>query len=170
MRLADGLRAFPRLFLVLLLSALFDAGALVVIAVLGLTGWMSVSRLVRAEVLRLKRQEFVVAARAAGVSPLVIAWRHLALNAMTPLVAATTLRIGNVILVEASLSYLGLGVPPPHPTWGNMIYDAAPDLAEAWWVSTFPGLAIVLTVMAFTLIGDGLRDRHGKQRHADRRV
>ncbi len=167
MRLVDGLRAFPRLFLLVLLAALFDPGPLFLIAVLGGTGWMTVSRLVRAEVLRLRERDFIVAARAAGSGPLAIAVHHLAPNVATPLVAATSLRVGNVILIEAALSYLGLGIPPPHPTWGNMIFEATPDLLRGWWAAAFPGLAIALTVIAFTLLGDGLRDRLGRSVHAD---
>lgn len=170
MRLVDGLRAFPRLFLLVLLAALFDPGPWFLIAVLGATGWMGVSRLVRAEVLRVKGRDFVVAARAAGSGPLSIAARHLAPHVVTPLLAATTLRVGNVILVEAALSYLGLGIPAPHPTWGNMIYDAAPDLVAGWWAAAFPGLAIALTVIAVTLVGDGLRDRLGRSFDADGRL
>lgn len=168
MRLVDGLRAFPRLFLLVLLAALFDPGPLFLIAVLGGTGWMTVSRLVRAEVLALNQRDFIVAARAAGSGPVAIACRHLAINVATPLVAATSLRVGNVILIEAALSYLGLGIRPPRPTWGNMIFDAAPDLVEGWWAAAFPGLAIALTVIAFTLLGDGLRDRLGRGALADR--
>ena len=167
MRLVDVLRAFPRLFLLVLLAALFDPGPLFLIAVLGGTGWMAVARLVRGEVVRLRRLDFVLAARSAGSGPLAIAFRHLAINVATPLVAATSLRVGQVILVEAALSYLGLGIPPPHPTWGNMIFDATPDLLTGWWAATFPGLAIALTVIAFTLLGDGLRDRLGRGAHAD---
>ncbi len=159
MRTADAFLAFPRLFLVLAASALLDAGTTAVVLVLGSTGWMGVSRLVRGEVRKLSRQDFVAAAQSVGSGPLTIAARHLVRNAMTPLITWTALRVGNVILIEAALSYLGLGIKPPRPTWGNMIYDGWTDLATAWWPSVFPGLAIAATVIAFNLVGDGLRDR-----------
>ena len=159
MRITDAFLAFPRLFLVLAVTAFLDAGVVAVILVLGSTGWMSVSRLIRAEVLRLSRQDFVAAARSGGSGELAIAFRHLMRNAVTPLITSTALRVGNVILIEASLSYLGLGIKPPTATWGNMIYDGWTDLSTAWWASVFPGVAIVTTVIAFNLLADGLRDR-----------
>ncbi len=158
MRLVDALLAFPRLFLVIAVAALFDAGPWLVILVLGGTGWMSASRLVRAEIQTLKSREFVLAARAVGQRPARVFLRHLLPNALTPLAVHTALRVGEMILLEAALSFLGLGVQPPDPSWGNMVADGAEALTSAWWVATFPGLAIALTVLAFSLVADGLRD------------
>lgn len=159
MRLVDAMLAFPRLFLVVLLAAVFEAGEWVVILVLALTGWMATARLARAEVLALKRRDFVLAASALGQSPPRILWRHLLPNALTPLIVHTTLRVGNIILLEASLSFLGLGVQPPRPSWGNMVAQGADVIASAWWISTLPGVAIAGTVIACNLLGDGLRER-----------
>jgi peptide/nickel transport system permease protein len=174
MRGVDGLLVFPRLFLVILLAALFDVTQWTVILLLGGTGWMAASRLVRSEILSLQRREFVLAARAVGQRPTRIFFRHLLPNAVAPLVVETTLRIGNIILVEAALSFLGLGIQPPNPSWGNMVADGSDVLTSAWWVALFPGLAIALAVIAFNLIGDGLRDQLDPRRralsHADGRV
>ena len=129
-----------------------------VVLVLGVTGWMSVARIVRGEVLSLREREFIQAARVLGMSDVRIILRHIIPNTLAPVIVYTTLGIGNTILVEASLSFLGLGVQPPTPSWGNMISDGRDALVTAWWIATFPGLAIVLTVTAFNLLGDGLRD------------
>jgi peptide/nickel transport system permease protein len=158
MRIVDGLLAFPRLLLVLTLLAFFANSVWVVITLLGATGWMSASRLVRGEVLRLKNSEFVHAAIATGASRRRIVLRHLIPNAIGPLIVTATLRIGTIVLLEAYLSFLGLGVQPPTPSWGAMVFDGRDVLLSAWWVSAFPGLAIVLTVVACKLVGDGLRD------------
>ena len=174
MRLVDGLLSFPRLFLVILLAALFEVDQWMVILLLGGTGWMAASRLVRGEILSLKSRDFVSAARAMGQHPGWVFFRHLLPNAAAPLVVDTTLRIGNIILLEASLSFLGLGIQPPNPSWGNMVADGSDVLMSAWWVSLFPGLAIALTIIAFNLIGDGLRDaldpRYRRFTGADLRV
>ncbi|MGB5660279.1 MAG: ABC transporter permease [Thermoanaerobaculia bacterium] len=158
MRLVDGLLMFPRLFLVLVIAAMFDIDLLAVILVLGGTSWMAASRLVRAEILSLRGRDFVVAARGIGLHPVRIFWRHLLPNALPPVLIDTTLRIGDLILIEAALSFLGFGVQPPIPSWGNMVADGASNLTTAWWVAAFPGIAICLAVVAFNLIGDGLRD------------
>lgn len=158
MRVVDGLLAFPRLFLVLTLSALFGARTWVVVLVLGTTSWMAAARLVRAELLQLAERDFVTAARAIGQHPLRVFWRHLLPGAVGPVLVDTTLRVGDIILLEAALSFLGLGVQPPLPSWGNMIADGSDSLVSAWWVTVLPGLAIALTVIAFNLVGDGLRD------------
>lgn len=158
MRIVDGLLAFPRLLLVLTLLAFFANSMAVVIVLLGATGWMSAARLVRGEVLRLKESEFVAAAVATGASRRRVVWQHLIPNALGPLVVTATLRIGTIVLLEAYLSFLGLGAQPPMPSWGAMVFDGRDVLLTAWWVSAFPGLAIVLTVMACNLVGDGLRD------------
>jgi len=158
MRLVDGLLMFPRLFLVLAITAMFEIDLLAVILVLGGTSWMAASRLVRAEILSLRERDFVVAARGVGLHPIRIFWRHLLPNALPPVLIDTTLRIGDLILIEAALSFLGFGVQPPIPSWGNMVADGASALTTAWWVAAFPGIAICLAVVAFNLLGDGLRD------------
>jgi peptide/nickel transport system permease protein len=161
MRFTDLMLAFPRLVLLIVVIALFnDAGNPIwlVIIVLGLTGWMSVARIVRGEVLSLREREFVQAARVLGMSDARIILRHIIPNTLAPVIVYTTLGIGNTILVEAALSFLGLGVQPPTASWGNMISDGREALITAWWIATFPGLAIVVTVTAFNLLGDGLRD------------
>ncbi|MEJ2721206.1 MAG: ABC transporter permease, partial [bacterium] len=158
MRVVDGLLAFPRLLLLLTLLALFTNSFVLVIVVLSATGWMGVARLVRAEVLSLKEREFVQAAVATGVGHARIIWRHLIPNALGPVIVAATLRIGLVILLESYLSFLGLGVQPPTPSWGSMVFEGREVLLSAWWVSAFPGLAIVAVVVSCNVLGDGLRD------------
>jgi peptide/nickel transport system permease protein len=161
MRFTDMMLAFPRLVLLIVVIALFNDVSnpiWLVVIVLGLTGWMSVARIVRGEVLSLREREFVQAARVLGMSDARIILRHIIPNTLAPVIVYTTLGIGNTILVEASLSFLGLGVQPPTPSWGNMISDGRDALITAWWIATFPGLAIVATVTAFNLLGDGLRD------------
>ncbi len=158
MRIVDGALAIPRLFLLLLLVAVWEQmplGALVL--VLGATGWFGTSRIVRGEVLRLREAEFVFAAKALGAGPGRIIFRHLLPNVAGPLLVAATLGVGDVILLEAGLSFLGVGVRPPTPSWGGMILDARSLLTTAPWASIFPGLAIVVTVLAVNLIGDALR-------------
>lgn len=157
MRLVDGLLMFPRLFLILALAALFDTRIWVVVLVLGTTGWMSVSRLARAELISLKNQDFVVAARATGQHPWLVFSRHMLPAALPPVLVDTMLRVGDLILVEAALSFLGLGVQPPIPSWGNIVADGVEAMSSAWWVSTFPGIAICLAVIGFNLLGDSLQ-------------
>lgn len=158
MRFTDMMLSFPRLVLLIVVIALFEPSIWLVVLVLGLTGWMSVARIVRGEVLSLREREFVQAARVLGMTDWRIISRHIVPNTLAPVIVYTTLGIGNTILVEASLSFLGLGVQPPTPSWGNMIADGRDALVTAWWIATFPGLAIVATVTAFNLLGDGLRD------------
>jgi peptide/nickel transport system permease protein len=160
MRLVDAFLAFPWIFLIITLSALFSPGLGPLVLILGGTGWMAISRLLRAEILGLKPREFVLAARALGQHPFAIYWRHLLPNAFTPVLIQATLLVGNVILAESSLSFLGLGVQPPMASWGNMVADGrSPSvLFSAWWIALFPGAAISLTVIAINLLGDGLRD------------
>lgn len=158
MRVVDGALAIPRLFLLLLLVAVWEQmplGALVL--VLGGTGWFATSRIVRGEVLRLRESEFVAAATSLGAGPGRIIFRHLLPNVAGPLLVAATLGVGDVILLEAGLSFLGVGVRPPTPSWGGMILDARSLLTTAPWASLFPGLAIVVTVLSVNLIGDALR-------------
>lgn len=159
MRIVDALLAIPRLLLILALVVFWDALPVsALVAILGLTGWFGLSRLVRAEVLSLSQRDFVLSARSLGAGRRRILLRHLLPNVVSPIVVAATLGVGNVILLEAGLSYVGVGVQPPTPSWGNIIQDATGRLAELWWLSLFPGLAIVATVMAFNAIGDALRD------------
>lgn len=159
MRFTDMMLAFPRLVLLIVVIAVFESPSIwLVVVVLGLTGWMGTSRIVRGEVLSLREREFVQAARALGMGDLRIITRHVIPNTLAPVIVSATLGIGLTILTEASLSFLGLGVQPPTPSWGNMVADGRDALTEAWWIATFPGLAIVLTVVAFNLLGDGLRD------------
>ncbi len=158
MRGVDGLLAFPWLFLIITLTALFPTGTWSLILLLGMTGWMSLARLTRAELLSLKERDFVHATRGLGAGEVHIFFRHLLPNAMTPLLVAGALRIGRLILVEASLSFLGFGVQPPEPSWGNMIAEGQGTMLTAWWETTFPGLALIATVIAFSLVSDGLRD------------
>lgn len=158
MRLVDLMLGFPRLFLILIVIAFVGPSIFWIIAVLGLTGWMGVARLVRGQVLSLKEQEFILATKALGVRTFKILFRHLIPNAMAPIIVYATLNIGIVILVEAGLSFLGLGVQPPTPSWGNIVDLGRKNLIDAWWIATFPGFAIVITVVSFNIVGDALRD------------
>jgi peptide/nickel transport system permease protein len=159
MRLVDGALAIPRLFILLLLLAVWDRVPLgVLILLIGATGWFATSRLVRAEVLRLRSETYVQAAEALGARRRRVILRHLFPNTLGPLLVAATLGVGDVILLEAGLSFMGLGVQPPTPSWGNMVLDSREVLVSAPWVGIFPGLAIVITVLSANLFGDALRD------------
>lgn len=159
MRLVDTGLAIPRVFLLIVIVALWDTvSPWALVTVLGLTGWFATSRLVRAEVLSLRQRDYVVAARAAGVEGWRLVRRHVLPNIASPILVTAALGVGNIILIEAGLSYLGIGVRPPTPSWGNLIRDGRDLLATAPWISTLPGLAIVITVLGFSLLGDGLRD------------
>jgi peptide/nickel transport system permease protein len=156
MRGVDVVISFPRLILLISIIALFDASIFLIIAVLGLTLWPSTARLVRGEVLSLREREFIEAARALGYSRRRIIARHVIPNVMAPVIVAATLGIGDTIVLEAGLSFLGIGVQPPTPSWGIMVAEGRNHLLDAWWIATFPGLAIVFTVLSFNLLGDGL--------------
>jgi peptide/nickel transport system permease protein len=158
MRFTDMVMAFPRLVLLIMIVALFSPSLAVIITVLGLTQWPNTTRIVRGDVLSLREREFIQAAHALGMSKWRIIFKHLIPNVLAPVIVTATLGIGNTIVLEAGLSFLGLGVQPPTPSWGNMVADGRDSLLGAWWVATFPGLAIVITVLAFNLVGDGLRD------------
>jgi peptide/nickel transport system permease protein len=158
MRLVDMVISFPRLVLLITVIAAFDASIFLIVAVLGLTLWPGTARIVRGEVLSLREREFVQAADALGYPKRRIIFRHLVPNVLAPVIVAATLGIGNTIVLEAGLSYLGLGVQPPTASWGQMVASGKDNLLDAWWLSTFPGLAIVFTVLSFNLVGDGLRD------------
>jgi len=164
MRVLDAFLSIPRLLL--LIGALvawprLSIGALVVF--LGLTGWFGLSRIVRGQVLALKHAEFVTAAQALGASRRRILWRHLLPNLVSPIVVASTLGVAHVIVLEAGLSYLGIGVPPPLASWGNIILDGADQPATLWWMSLFPGLFMVLTVMTLNILGEALRDAYERR-------
>ena len=158
MRIVDILIAFPALFLILIIIATFGNSIYLIVITLSFTGWMGVARIVRSQVLSLKEQEFILAAKSLGLSHMRIIFRHLAPNTLTPVIIAATLRIGSIILTEAGLSFLGLGVQPPTPSWGNIINEGRDSLLNYWWISTFPGIAILTTVVCFNLIGDGVSD------------
>jgi peptide/nickel transport system permease protein len=157
--LTDFALALPRVVLLLLLASLWQPSALLVIAVLGLTGWMTIARLVHGEVRALSERPFVESAVALGVTSNRVLLRHILPNALTPVIVAAALGIGNAIMLEAGLSFLGLGVQPPTPSWGNLIASGRDTLVNAPWVATAPGVALVLVVLAATLLGDALRDR-----------
>jgi peptide/nickel transport system permease protein len=159
MRLIDAALAIPRILLLIAVLALWGAiSAPMLVLVIGLTGWFQVSRLVRAEVLSLRDQDLVQAARALGASRRRIVIRHIIPSVLSPVLVAATLAVGNVIVLEAGLSFLGIGVQQPDASWGNMIADATANLRAYWWLSLFPGMAILVTVMSFNVLGDGLRD------------
>jgi peptide/nickel transport system permease protein len=156
--LTDFALALPRVVLLLLLAALWRPSAGLVVVVLGLTGWMGVARLVHGEVRALAARPFVEGAVAVGAHRLRVLARHILPNALTPVIVAAALGVGNAITLEAGLSYLGLGVQPPTPSWGNMIASGRDVLINAPWVATAPGVALVLVVVACTLLGDAVRD------------
>jgi len=159
MRIVDALFSFPTFFLIITVEALTNQFAVgIIVLILGLLSWMGVARLVRAEVLSLRGRDFVEAARALGVGPARLIARHLIPNALAPVIVAATLAIGDNILAETGLSYLGLGVQPPTASWGNMLQDALlPAAREAPWMVLTPGILIVATLVAFALLGDGIR-------------
>ena len=168
MRLVDVGLAMPRIFVLLMAVALWEHIALwVLVLLIALTGWFATSRLVRAEVLSLRERDFVAAARAAGAGSGRVIFRHVLPNAAAPIIVSAALGVGNMMLLEAGLSFLGLGVPPPAPSWGNMIADGWQKMTVAWWASTFPGLAISLVVMAFNALGDALRDALDPRREGE---
>jgi len=157
--LTDFALALPRVVLLLLLASLWQPSAALVIAVLGLTGWMTIARLVHGEVRALTARPFVESATALGVRGPRVLTRHILPNALTPVIVAAALGVGNAIMLEAGLSFLGLGVQPPTPSWGNLIASGRDTLVNAPWVATAPGFALVLVVVGATLLGDALRDR-----------
>ena len=159
MRFVDMMLAFPTLILIITVIAVFRQQSIwVIITVIGVLSWPGVARLVRGEFLLLKELDFFHAAQALGASAPRLIFRHLLPNALTPIIVSSTLRVGTTILVEASLSYLGLGVQPPTPSWGNIIYDTKGNIFTEWWMPLSAGLAITVTVIAYNLFGDGLRD------------
>jgi peptide/nickel transport system permease protein len=157
--LTDFALALPRVVLLLLLASLWRPSAGLVIVVLGLTGWMTIARLVYGEVRSLSVRPFVEGAIGLGAGGARVLARHILPNALTPVIVASALGLGNAILLEAGLSFLGLGVQPPTPSWGNLIASGRDTLVNAPWVATVPGVALVLVVIAATLLGDAVRDR-----------
>jgi peptide/nickel transport system permease protein len=158
MRLVDLMLVFPRFFLLLAVLAFLKPSIWTIMAVIGLTGWMGVARLVRAEFLTLREREFVIWSESVGAGALRIIFRHILPNAIAPILVAMTLGIPAAILTEAGLSFLGLGVQPPYATWGNILNDGRDYIEIAWWLTLYPGLAILITVLSYNLMGEGIRD------------
>ncbi len=163
MRFVDTMLAIPTIFLLLAIIALIGPSIHLIMVVIGLTGWMGVARLVRAEILSLKEREFVLAARVLGASSWRLVTKHLLPNAMAPVLVSATLGVGGAILAESALSYLGLGVQPPMPSWGNILNEGRIALGVAWWLTLSPGLCILFTVLAFNLLGEGIRQWLSRQ-------
>jgi peptide/nickel transport system permease protein len=159
MRATDAALAIPRLFLLLLLAALFRPSLGTTIVLVGSTTWMAAARLVRGETMAIRGREFVAAAQAAGASPSRVAFRHVLPHAGAVLAVEAALRLGQAVLLEASLSFLGLGIPPPTASWGGLIADGRDRLLDAWWIATWPGLALAGVVIAASLVADGARER-----------
>ncbi|MCL4705491.1 ABC transporter permease [bacterium] len=157
MRGVDTLLAFPLIYLLVACVALFGADWKILVVIMSLTSWMDLARFVRAEVMSLKERDFIKAAHVLGFGRCRIMFRHLLPNALAPVIAFAALRLADVILLEASLSFLGLGIQPPAVSWGSIIRDGRDVLASAWWIATFPGLALLFTVMALNWVAEGLR-------------
>jgi peptide/nickel transport system permease protein len=158
MRLVDLMLVFPRFFLLLAVLAFLQPSIWTVMAVIGLTGWMGVTRLVRAEFLSLREREFVIWSESVGATARRVIFRHILPNAMAPVLVAMTLGVPAAILTESGLSFLGLGVQPPYATWGNILNDGKDSIEIAWWMTVYPGLAILITVLSYNLLGEGIRD------------
>ncbi|NDI35068.1 oligopeptide ABC transporter permease [Chengkuizengella sediminis] len=160
MRFVDTLYAIPTIFLLITLVTIFQPGVDKLILIFITTSWMTTARLVRGEILSLRSREFVLSAKTVGAKSGSIIFSHILPNAIGPIIVAATIGVGGLILAEAGLSYLGLGIQPPIPSWGNMLQDAQnyTIMLKAWWYPTFPGLMILITVLSFNFVGDGLRD------------
>lgn len=158
MRFVDIMICFPSFFLILTVVALLGPSLFKVMVVIGITSWMGTSRFVRAEFLSLRERDFTQAAKALGVKDHRIIFRHILPNALAPVFVTATLDVATAILVEAGLSFLGFGVQPPAPSWGNILTEGRTYIFDAWWLTVFPGLAILITVLSFNLLGEGLRD------------
>lgn len=157
MRFVDVMLCFPTFFLILAVVAILEPSIFNIMVIIGLTSWMGTARLVRAEILSLKEREFIQAEKAIGASNLRIISLHLIPNAMGPVLVSATLGIAGAILLESGLSFLGLGVQPPVPSWGNILIESKATLGVAWWITLFPGLAILLTILGFNFIAEGLK-------------
>ncbi len=158
MRFIDIMLAIPTFFLILAVIAFVGPSIWNIMIIIGLTSWMGVARLVRAEFLSLKEREFVLAAKALGASNMRIIFKHIMVNSLAPVFVSAVLGVASAILVESALSFLGLGVQPPTPSWGNILTLGKDNIEIAWWLSVFPGLAILITVLVYNLVGEGLRD------------
>lgn len=158
MRTTDMVLCFPTFFLILAVIAFLEPSIWNIMIVIGLTSWMGVTRLVRAEFLSLRKREFIMAAESLGVSSFQLIWRYMLPNAMGPILISAVLGVAGAVLVESGLSFLGLGVQPPDPSWGNMLTEGKDNIQIAWWLSLYPGLAILITVLGYNLLGEGLRD------------
>ncbi len=158
MRFVDIMLCFPAFFLILAVIAVLEPSIFNIMAVIGLTSWMGVARLIRAEVLTLKERDYVAASKVMGAHDPWIITKHLIPNAIGPVLVSATLGVGGAILIESALSFLGIGVQPPTPSWGNILMDGKSTLGVAWWLTVFPGLFILMTVLAYNLLGEGLRD------------
>lgn len=158
MHIVDAVTAFPSLVLVVVLAAAVGPSLVAVVLVIGLTTWMQSARIVRIQVMALREQDFVLAARGLGASPARVLGRHILPNAVAPVVALASLSVATVILMESALSFLGLGVPPPTPSWGSMLAEGRSYLLSYPHIALAPGLAIMVTALAFIVVGDGLRD------------
>ncbi len=160
MRTVDVMLSIPTFFLILAVIAFLSPSIWNIMIVIGLTSWMGVTRLVRAEFLSLRNREFVLAAQALGAKDFRLIFGHLLPNSLTPIIVSSILGIASAVLVESGLSFLGLGVQAPQASWGNILTDGKEYIQFAWWLSLFPGLAILLTVLGYNLLGDGLRDAY----------
>jgi peptide/nickel transport system permease protein len=158
MRIVDIMLCFPTFFLILAVITMLEPSIWYIMIIIGLTGWMGVARLVRAEVLSLKSRDFVLAALVLGASDKRIIFRHILPNALSPVLVSATLGIAGAILTESALSFLGIGVQPPTPSWGNILTAGKDYIEFAWWLSLFPGVAILVTVLSYNLVGEGIRD------------
>lgn len=158
MRLVDVMLCFPTFFLILAVIAFLEPSIWNIMIIIGATGWMGIARLVRADFMSLKERDFVTAARVLGAGDARIIFRHILPNAMTSILVAATLGVAGAILTESALSFLGIGVQPPTPSWGNILTAGKDNIDIAWWLSLYPGLAILITVLGYNLLGEGIRD------------
>lgn len=158
MRFVDIMLCFPTFFLILAVIAMLEPSIWYIMIIIGLTGWMGVARLVRAEVLSIRERDYILAAKSIGASDMRIIFRHVLPNAMSPVLVSATLGVAGAILTESALSFLGIGVQPPTPSWGNILTSGKDYIEFAWWLSLFPGFAILVTVLSYNLLGEGIRD------------
>ncbi|MBU1911981.1 MAG: ABC transporter permease [Candidatus Omnitrophica bacterium] len=159
MRFIDIMLCFPTFFLILAVIALLEPSIINIMVIIGVTSWMGMARLMRAEILSLKERDFIYAEKAIGASDLRIIARHLIPNAMAPVLVSVTLGIAGAILVESGLSFLGIGVQPPTPSWGNILSEGKAVMGAGWWMMLFPGLSIFITVLGYNLLGEGIREK-----------
>jgi peptide/nickel transport system permease protein len=158
MRFVDIMLTIPTLFLILAVIAVVEPSIVVIMVVIGITSWMGIARLVRAEFLTLKERDFVFSAKSSGASDRRIIFRHILPNALAPVFVTATFRIAGAILLESGLSFLGMGVQPPTPSWGNILTAGKDNIEVAWWLSLYPGIAILIAALSYNLVGEGLRD------------